>query len=283
MIDTLDVGPEEKRYFDSNGYALIKGLASVEEIRSVRTYIQEVVRKMTEKNDRQGRLDDYTKLFLQVTNAWRLDGRIAKFVFQEKFAKIAAGLIGVNSVRLYHDQALFKPPGGERTPWHQDMFYWPLDTDKTITMWMPLTDVTQEMGSLVFACGSHKNGLICNRPISLSNEDEVEKLILETTYMRRSHELKAGDATFHSGFVVHSAYPNRSQSVREAMTIIYFADGARMVKSPNKYQQVDANVFVPGARPGEPAASELNPVLYRADVPKGMKPAHTLVVSQLEV
>ena len=31
---------------------------------------------------------------------------------------------------------------GGFTPWHQDQFYWPLDTDRTITMWMPLVDVT---------------------------------------------------------------------------------------------------------------------------------------------
>ena len=37
------------------------------------------------------------------------------------------------SVRLYHDQALFKEAGGGITPWHQDQHYWPLDTDRTIT------------------------------------------------------------------------------------------------------------------------------------------------------
>src|SRR5207249_11996994 len=55
---------------------------------------------------------------------------------------------------LYHDQALFKEAGGGRTPWHQDMYYWPLDTDRTITMWMPLVDVPAEVGSMLFASGS---------------------------------------------------------------------------------------------------------------------------------
>ena len=59
----------------------------------------------------------------------------------------AAHLLGVDGVRLSHDQALFKEPGGGRTPWHQDQCYWPLDTDKTITMWMPLVDVPGEVGT----------------------------------------------------------------------------------------------------------------------------------------
>lgn len=42
---------------------------------------------------------------------------------------------------MYHDQALFKEPGGGPTPWHQDRFYSPLTTENTVTMWMPLVDV----------------------------------------------------------------------------------------------------------------------------------------------
>ena len=48
---------------------------------------------------------------------------------------------------LYHDQALFKEPGGGPTPWHQDQYYWPFDTDKTITMWMPLVEVGPVAGA----------------------------------------------------------------------------------------------------------------------------------------
>jgi len=31
--------------------------------------------------------------------------------------------MGVQGVRLYHDQALIKEPGGKPTPWHQDYYY----------------------------------------------------------------------------------------------------------------------------------------------------------------
>lgn len=53
---------------------------------------------------------------------------------------IIIDLVGVENVRLSHDQALFKEPGGGHTLGHQDKFYWPLDTDKMITIWMPLVD-----------------------------------------------------------------------------------------------------------------------------------------------
>ncbi len=71
---------------------------------------------------------------------------------------MAAALLGVERVRLYHDQALCKEAGGGRTPWHQDQYYWPLDADRTITMWMPLIDLPDEIGSMTFASGSHLLG-----------------------------------------------------------------------------------------------------------------------------
>ena len=66
--------------------------------------------------------------------------------------------MGVDGVRLYHDQALYKEPGGGFTPWHQDQTYWPLDTTHTITMWMPLLDIPPNVGSMRFASGSHAFG-----------------------------------------------------------------------------------------------------------------------------
>lgn len=44
----------------------------------------------------------------------------------------------VEGVRIYHDQALNKEPGGGYTPWHCDGYYWPVQSDKIVTAWVPL-------------------------------------------------------------------------------------------------------------------------------------------------
>ena len=82
-------------------------------------------------------------------------------------------------MRLYHDQALCKEAGGGRTPWHQDQFYWPLDTDRTITLWMPLIDVPNEVGSMTFASGSHRLGDLRGRHISDESDAEFAALVAE--------------------------------------------------------------------------------------------------------
>ena len=73
--------------------------------------------------------------------------------------------------------------------------------------------------------------------------------------------MKAGDATFHLGWTIHSAAANRSERMREVMTIIYFADGAPITPPESEYQQADLKAWFPGQGPGEIAASPLNPVM----------------------
>jgi len=136
--------PDDDRTFRRDGHALVRGLATAAELAAWRPVIAEVVEEMARRDDPQGRIDDYSKLFTQVTNVWRLSEAARAIVCAPRFAAAAARLLGVERVRLYHDQALFKPPGAARTPWHQDRYYWPLDTDLTVTMWLPLTDAEEE-------------------------------------------------------------------------------------------------------------------------------------------
>ena len=44
----------------------------------------------------------------------------------------------MEGVRVYHDQALNKEPGGGYTPWHCDGYYWPVKSEKIVTAWVPL-------------------------------------------------------------------------------------------------------------------------------------------------
>ena len=248
--------------YRTEGHLLLRNVAPREEINAFRPILRQVVDAIAQKNERQGRIEDYNTLFRQVTNVWQIDERLRSLVFASRFARIAAELMGVSRVRLYHDQALFKPAGGKPTPWHQDQFYWPLDTVNTITMWMPLLDLTEDMGTMLFAAGSHRDGPFLNQSISEESGILYERLVSEKKYPVRSYSLNAGDATFHAGWTVHAAHPNTSAKIREVLTVIYYEDGAHIMEPDSDFRKVDMEVFHPGAKPGDLAATPLNPILY---------------------
>jgi ectoine hydroxylase-related dioxygenase (phytanoyl-CoA dioxygenase family) len=252
--------------FRRNGHAVLRALASADEVAAYRPAIAESAAKRRYDHRPLADRDTYGKAFLQMMNVWEVDPHVRAFVFARRFASVAASLLGVDAVRLYHDQALFKEPGGGYTPWHQDQFYWPLDTPHMITMWMALVPVTAEMGPVAFASGSQRLGDLGDFAIGDVSESRFEGIVAERGLASRSYEpLAPGDATFHAGWTLHRAGENRSDRMREAMTIIYFADGARVGALEHPNRRLDRDLWLPGCEPGERAASARNPVLYARD------------------
>ena len=248
--------------FKTKGHIFLEGLASQPEVSFYRQAILEGVKKLnTEKRNMEER-DTYGKAFLQIYNLWRQNEVLKTFVLSRRFAHVAAKLMGVDKVRLYHDQALFKEPGGGPTPWHQDQYYWPLDTNNTITLWMPLIDLTPDMGIMRFASQTHKLGYVTAKEISDASEQFFDNFVRENNYkIEGILEARAGDATFHSGWTLHNAPANRSGIMREVMTIIYFADKTRVLEPDHDNRKADHATWLMSIPPGEYAASELNPLI----------------------
>ncbi|HMS56957.1 MAG TPA: phytanoyl-CoA dioxygenase family protein [Fimbriimonadaceae bacterium] len=251
------------RDYQTNGHVLLRGLAKIEELQPFRDLIAAEAAEAAKQYAPFAERGTYGKAFIQHCNLWVRDPRIAEFVLAKRFAKVAADLMGVPAVRLYHDQALFKEPGGGPTPWHQDQQYWPLDDVKCVTMWMPLVDVSAEMGTMRFASGSQALGYLGPMNISDESEANLAELIRARGYeITASPDMAAGDATFHDGWCIHGAPGNSSPDrMREVMTIIYFEDGARISEPDSDSRQNDLVSWFPGLQPGDFAASELNPLI----------------------
>ncbi len=257
---------EQIERFRADGHIYLPGVASQEEVEFFRGPISNAAEKHGQIDALPlEQRDTYGKAFLQHMNLWTADPAVAAFTLGKRFARIAAELMGCDGVRIYHDQALFKEPGGGLTPWHQDQYYWPVDTNKTVTMWMPLVDLTDDMGILTFASRSHVNGYLGCLPISEESEEVFEKYINENGMeVSRLKSIAAGDATFHLGWNLHCAPGNSSDRLREVMTIIWVADGCHVTEPVNFNQERDITRWMPGLKPGDLVDTDLNPVAYKA-------------------
>lgn len=262
LSEPYPLAAEQIEDFRTNGHVLLRGVASSAELQCYRPAILETTRSANAERRPLHERDTYSKAFLQTTNLWQKDLRCKHFVFSRRFAQLAASLLDVAHVRLYHDQSLFKEAGGGPTPWHQDQYYWPLDTDKTVTMWMPLIDITPTMGPMVFASGSHRNGSIVSNAISDDSESfSVEYICNNRLPVSCPVAMRAGDATFHYGWTLHAAGGNTSDMMREVMTIIYFADGARVLPPRHAHQEADWIAWLDALPPGSVANGKSTPLL----------------------
>lgn len=256
------LAPEHVDGFRRDGHVRVDGLATTDEAAWFRPVVEEVAERIRWDRRPLEERDTYGKAFVQSANLWRHDERAARFTLSPRFAAVAAALLGVERVRLYHDQALIKEAGGGPTPWHQDQFYWPLATDATVTLWMPLVAVDDPVEGMTFADGSHRLGDLGGGAISDASERHFAQVVAErdlslTTYRR----FAPGDATFHAGWTLHRASGNPTDRARTVMTVIYVADGARVAEPSSPAQEFDRQLWLGGTVPGEPVDGELNPRL----------------------
>lgn len=257
---------DARRDFERDGHVLLRRVAAHDEVAAYRPLIREATFGNSVEKRALDERDTYGKAFIQVGDIWKKEPAVGGFTLARRFARIAAELLGVTAVRLYHDQALFKEPGGGPTPWHQDQYYWPLESDRTVTMWMPLVDIAADMGGMEFGSGTQRRPALAELAISDESEAFFERMAASGEFpVTKPVPMAAGDATFHAGWTLHRAMPNTSTQMREVMTIIFFADGSRLLEPRYQERRSPFESQFAGLSPGDAAASDMTPIVYSAD------------------
>jgi ectoine hydroxylase-related dioxygenase (phytanoyl-CoA dioxygenase family) len=255
---------EQVGFYQENRFIKLKQVLNKETLDFFNEAISQVVNKVNKVETALEERSTYGKAFLQLFNLWREDELVKELIFSKRLAKIATDLMLTDGVRIYHDQALFKEGGGGITPWHADQYYWPLQTDKTITAWIPLQATALELGPLEFSAGSHQ--VTEGRELEIGDQSEavMEKKLRVTDFKHVIEPFDAGEISFHSGWVFHRAGANTTNQMRKVMTIIYMDKNMKLKQPENKNQVNDWNTWCPGAEVGKEINTPLNPIIYQS-------------------
>jgi len=227
-----------------------------------------VVRRLAERLDELLRAEhgnDVAGRFTALEQMWLHDDLMRAVALSPRIGGLAAALLDVPGVRLYHDNALSKEPGCGRTPWHHDAEHFPLQTTDAVTAWMPMSAIPGPMGPLSFARGRDVLGEVADLKfdkVGTSYDEAVTQRFHTRKVAVESEPFAVGDVSFHSALCFHTAGPNRTTQPRRALATTYFADGTRVVESPTLISGTWRE-FLPGIEPGGLANSELNPVVGR--------------------
>jgi len=247
---------EQIEYYRQNGFVKVSKVLYGEALNYAQKVVEAAVllRKDSDKRTLAEK-SQYEQSFLQCGYLCFDFPAVKDLVFSKRFAGIGRDLMEVDKIRLWHDQALFKEPGGRPTDVHQDSSYWPVkEPEFTTTIWMAMNDVPVEKGCLYFYPGTHKLGLReyvdifknPHFPEALDPENNIKVPLL------------AGDATFHSGLTFHGALGNTSSEMREGMTIIYTKDGSIFDAADERNA---THKSCKGLNDGESIDTEFTPVL----------------------
>ncbi|MAI80195.1 MAG: hypothetical protein CL917_14700 [Deltaproteobacteria bacterium] len=256
--------------FQRDGFLVVPGALSADEVESFGTAVDYAVKQRSRGDHRSVEEKTiYEQSFIQCMNLWEDHPDVRVATFNRGLAEMAALLLDTPGIRVWHDQALYKEPGGRETDAHQDLPFWPIRPAHQVTAWIPFQGVTQEMGAMAYLPGSHRVGL--KKFVDITHLMHPEPYpILEDPAVAAIEpvwvECMPGDVVFHHSLTVHLASPNTTDQMRRVFCIIYFADGC-VRAAPWPHVSVDRqNVGV-----GEIVQGEVTPLAWpraEGDIPE---------------
>jgi len=239
----------QRKEFDERGYLVVRNLLTRDEVERYGAAVDRAVASRTAHDSRSlAEKTRYEQAFHQCINCWEDFEDVRPFTFHPRLAQVAAELLGQPRLRLWHDQALYKEPGGVGTDAHHDQPYWPLAEANTITAWIAFEGATRESGCMGYVPGSHHFGVKRFSNIFTGTGFDLERGEEARGVPPQFEEVTPGDVIYHHGLTIHVAGPNESARTRRVHTIIYFADGSTRHKNPNReHPSVDRASVAPGA------------------------------------
>ncbi len=227
MNDTLS--PQQIAFYQENGFVVLPNFLDADELEHWRETTDEAVAQRLETGGLNNQADPdayYAQVFTQCIKLADTHAGMRALMLDSRLGRVAATLAGLDGIRVWHDQALFKPPFGNPTGWHLDNPYWSFSSRDAISLWVALDDATLANGALFYLPGTHKTARFDNAGIGQNLADLFKVYPQWRALESVGCPCPAGSAVFHNGLTAHGAGANMTNKPRRAMTCAYMPEGA---------------------------------------------------------
>jgi hypothetical protein len=219
-VKVRDITPDEQAFYRQHGWVKLPSLIARESLAAVSAFVKANIDEHVVDNPN---VKSGTFRFWKRPS--ELEGPMRELAHSQGMARAARRLIGVDAVRYYFDSCVAKQPaaeGGTETGLHQDWLGQPFDRRGALQFWIPLVQVTPQMGTLHYYSGSKRMGPL-GRITSLPEGDTLIDLYpeLDEHALETVGHMEVGDVAVHDSLTVHGATPNETDRVRWALTVSY--------------------------------------------------------------
>lgn len=206
--------PEQRRFYEDNGYVLIRGFIPAEEAAALRAEVHAIAARQGPTNATWSSVADKgTKLEHSHDVQFR-SAAFTRLLVDPRLTDVFTSLIGPN-VQLHHNKMFIKPPErGSPFPMHQDYSYFPHRGTSMTAAILHLDAASDAKGCVRLYPGSHKLG-----PLAAVGQDhhvDTEKFPLAGAM---PIEAEAGDLLVLNYLTVHGSGLNVSDEPRTTWLI----------------------------------------------------------------
>jgi ectoine hydroxylase-related dioxygenase (phytanoyl-CoA dioxygenase family) len=240
VTETLPTAVETQD-FARDGVIVLRGLFK-DWVAPLRAGIEKLMAEPSPLERSYAPKDGSAHFFQDLCNWQRID-EFRGFVYDSPAAAAAAKLMQSKTGRFFHDHVLVKEAGTSIvTPWHQDMPYYCVDGQKSVSFWIPLDPVARET-SLECVAGSHRWG-VNHKPTRFDGtalyENDTSSEMPDIEGQRDKYNIlgwamEPGDAVAFDFRTIHGAPGNAGRSVRRRVfSARWVGDGTVFVDRKGK-------------------------------------------------
>jgi Phytanoyl-CoA dioxygenase (PhyH) len=228
--DRLLCADDLARYRDA-GYLHLAGVCTGAELAQLRTLLVGLFERATGYDE--GNLFDMVGADgcgrdarqPQLLNPSVYAPQLLRSALYDRLHRLASQLLGEPACFSF-DHSIVKRAGSlAATPWHQDEAHHQdpdLEFDQ-VSFWMPLQDVAEHNGCMVYLPGSQRGSVLPHRSPGGDTRLHTLECLLSDADLQSAQVLpmRAGACVLHGGRTLHSALPNPSGTDRLAYVLVF--------------------------------------------------------------
>lgn len=201
---------------------------------------------------------------------WPLIPEYRAFVFESAAASLAGQIMRASYAQFFHEHVFMKEAGTQRaTPWHQDIPYYCVSGDQSVSVYIALDDVDQDL-AVRYVRGSHRWGQIFYPKVWLDSSDfNVGDAGYSDTvpdidahpqdYDIVSWPLKSGDTVLFNFKTLHGTSNAVMRHTRRAFSTRWMGDDVRFLERPGETSPPFPN---PGMQTGDRMREDWFPIVW---------------------
>lgn len=250
--------------FNEDGVVHLPGMLDHQWIKRMRDAVDYIMAHPDENGGRGLELapEDAEGRFAENTFMWKMGPRTEDFralAIESPLGEIFATCMESSRVNFLEDTLFAKDPHTpQKTPWHQDQPYHPVNGTKAGAIWIPLDRCTLESGAVEWIPGSHKgpwfeavnfdvtetlDGLVGHEGFDLSDAAQIDGFDtmpnfekLRDQYSIVHFNTDPGDVIVFHELTVHTAPGNLTDRPRRALSLRFAGDDATYAERKSRWR-----------------------------------------------
>lgn len=214
---------QQRDYFNRDGFLVVRGMYSPDEIRQISDWTDEVAGFPEEPGKTmmyfESSREDGSRILCRIENFVPYHPDFRQLITTGRMHQAVSELLREPAL-LFKDKINFKLPGSDGFREHQDIQAgWNDYADLHTTAMLAIDETNEQNGSLEMVAGMHDKGILGQLWAPLTDADTGHAPYVPV-------HCKRGDTVFFDSYAPHRSAPNRTDSARRVLYITYNRESA---------------------------------------------------------